>query len=255
MRKHLGGGTRWVVLALMAGLAIGAVTITPALGGGLFTKHKAKNLFYTKAASDARFLTPGAGDARYLTPGAGDARYLTPGAGDARYLTPGAGDARYLTPGAGDARYLPGAGNVQIQIGTDSFEAASVGAFIIGFTGGTNLRGIGQNTLSFNAPITVPSVLQGRPTQIDSVVLCYAASATATLDNVTLDKTTSVTAPGIDTALVTDDTDRTDAACRTYTPAAPAAIGPNDMIQLVVTGRFSTTADLAVSRLTVNLSD
>jgi hypothetical protein len=47
MRSH-SGSTRWVVLALIAGLAIGAVTITPALGGGLFTKQKAKGLFYPR---------------------------------------------------------------------------------------------------------------------------------------------------------------------------------------------------------------
>jgi hypothetical protein len=211
-------------MALAAGLAIGAVTITPAIAGGLFTKHKAKNLFYTKAASDARFDTKAAAD------------------------------ARFLTPGAGDSRYLPRSAISQIQIGTDSFQSATAGATVNRFTGATNLHGIAPNTF-FNAPITMPSVLQGRPTRIDSMVLCYAASATAKLDNVILDKTTSVTAPGTDTTLVADDTDRTDTTCRTYAPATPAAIGPNDMIQLVVKGNFSAASDIAVSRLTVNLSD
>lgn len=222
--RLMSGRGRWLALAVVAGLAIGAVTITPALGDGLFTKHKAKNLFYTKSASDARFLTPGSAD------------------------------GRYLTPGSADGRYLQRSGQIQIQIGTDSFEPTPGSGSVNRFTGATNLHGIAPNTF-FNAPITVPSVLQGRPTQIDSVVLCYAASAMATLDTVILDKTTSATAPGTDTALVLDDTDRTDSTCRTYAPATPAGLGPNDMIQLVVKGKFSAASDISVSRLTVNLSD
>jgi hypothetical protein len=103
--------------------------------------------------------------------------------------------------------------------------------------------------------ITCARAGAGQAHPIDSVVLCYAASAMATIDTVILDKTTSVTAPGTDTALVNDDTDRTDTTCRTYAPAGPVAIGPNDMIQLVVKGKFSAPSDIAISRLTVNLSD
>jgi hypothetical protein len=91
--------------------------------------------------------------------------------------------------------------------------------------------------------------------RIDSVVLCYAASATATLDTVLLDKTTSVNAPGPDNVFVSDDTDRTDATCRTYAPANPVAIGPDDMLQMIVKGKFTAASDITVSRLTVNLSN
>jgi hypothetical protein len=235
MRKQLGGNRRWVALALLAGLALGAVTITPALGGGLFTKQKAKGLFYTKAASDSRFLTPGSADARYLTPGSAD--------------------GRYLTPASADGRYLPRSASTQIQVGTDAFESSLPGV-IFRFTGSTQLRATPPASALFNAPLTVPSVLQGQPTRLDSVVLCYAASATATIDTVTVDKATSVNGPGTDSQLVTDDTDRSDTACRTYAPASPAPIGPNDMLTFVVKGNFTGSPNfITVTRLTVNLSD
>jgi len=56
MKKLRTGRVRWIVLALVAGVAIGAVAMQPALGGGLFTKKKATKLFYKKGQSDSRYL-------------------------------------------------------------------------------------------------------------------------------------------------------------------------------------------------------
>jgi hypothetical protein len=223
-----------LVLALVTGLAIGAVTMTPAFGGGLFTKHKAKNLFYTKAASDARFLTPGTADGRYLTPGTADGRYLTPGTGDGRYLRQG--------------------GVTQIQIGTDSFEPSSPGVIFRPVTG-VQLAANATNTARFNAPLTIPSVIESEPTGIDSVEFCYSASPTATIDSVAVERTTALNGPGTISNVISDDTDRSDAACRTYAAASPVAIGPDDMLTFVVVGKFTGSPNLiTVHRLTVNLS-
>jgi len=56
MKNLTSGRVRWIVLALVAGLVIGGVAMQPALGGGLFTKKKAKKLFYKKGQSDSRYL-------------------------------------------------------------------------------------------------------------------------------------------------------------------------------------------------------
>jgi hypothetical protein len=123
------------------------------------------------------------------------------------------------------------------------------------FIGSTHLAA-SSGPATFNAPLTVPSVLQGQATRVDSVVFCYVAAPTATLDAVIVDKTTSVNGTGADTQLVNDDTDRTDTACRTYAPASPVPIGPNDMLSFAVKGNFTGSPNFIIpTRLTVDLSE
>src|SRR5215471_13280065 len=59
MKNLRSGRVRWIVLALVAGVAVGAIAMQPALGGGLFTKKKATKLFYKKGQSDSRYLPIG----------------------------------------------------------------------------------------------------------------------------------------------------------------------------------------------------
>jgi hypothetical protein len=227
MRGLRSGHARWIVLALLAGAAIGAIAIQPAIGGGLFTKKKAKKVFYTKAQSDSRFLTPAAGD------------------------------GRYLTPASGDGRYLPGAGSIQLQISPDNWFAA-LDATVHHSTGFVGLSGNAANQF-YNEAVSIPAQLQGRPMQINSFVLCYAVGLNAILDRVFLAKTTPVSSDVIPTVTtpIVDNTDRPsgERTCRTYAGASPVPIGPQDQVQIVLGADFSTLDSISVSRTTVNMSD
>jgi hypothetical protein len=157
--------------------------------------------------------------------------------------------------GVGAGGFLPSSGNFQVQIASDEWVETGAASTVAHFTGETDLKSNTANQF-FNAPISIPSAIQGRATQINSVVLCYAVNANATLDEFFLDKTTATTNLGPTTQLVADDTNRTDTTCRTYTPTGgSAAVGPNDMIQVVIRADFAAASSIGVSRLTVNMSD
>ena len=219
---------RWVVIALVAGLAIGTVTMSPAIGGGLFTKKKAKKLFYTKQQSDSR------------------------------YLTPGSGDSRYLTPGSGDARYLPRSGNIRLQVSPDQWVAGPFGGATVNhFASSASL--VSNAVADFNAGVTLPSLLQDRPVQLDSFELCYRVFTNALITRVALAKSTPTSADITPSQSfpISDDTLRHagEETCRTYSGAGPVAIGPQDMVQITLESSNAGSASIQVSRLTVNLSD
>lgn len=223
------GRARSIALFLAIGLAIGAVAINPAVGGGLFTKKKALGLFYTKHDSDARFLTTQAAD------------------------------AKFLTPAEGDSRYLPSSGSTQLQVSPDQWEAGTgTGNTVTRITPLTHLNG-GTGLQFFNAGLVLPSQIQGRPVKIENFELCYRVNASALLDRVFLAKSTATSgniAPA-PTFPIDDDTDRPagEATCRTYAGAAPVSIGAQDVIQIEVRSNNASTSSIDVSRLTVNLSD
>ncbi len=154
--------------------------------------------------------------------------------------------------GVGSGGFLPSSGSFQVQEGIDSFVATGTST-VSHPTGFVRLAG---NTSSqfFYAPLTVPSLVQGRPTQLDSVVFCYAADATATLDQVEVPKITDATGSSSVAYPVFDTTNRTDAACRTYAPASPVTVGPDDSLEFVVEAQFTAASFISVTRLTVNMS-
>ena len=100
----------------------------------------------------------------------------------------------------------------------------------------------------------MPSIVQGRPVQLDNVVLCYAADSTATLDQVEVPKITNATGTSSVAYPVFDSTNRTDAACRTYAPASPVTVGPDDSLEFVVEAQFTGASFISVTRLTANMS-
>ena len=59
---------RAIAVMVAAGLVIGALSLTPAIGAATLSKKKAKKLFYTKGGADARFVNideVGAGPVAY----------------------------------------------------------------------------------------------------------------------------------------------------------------------------------------------
>lgn len=90
------------------------------------------------------------------------------------------------------------------------------------------------------ANVQVPNRLAGRSMELKSFELCYAASATAVLDEVTVRKIFSDSSTTFsDTTVISDDADRTDQTCRTYEPATPVVLGPNEYVEPSLSIQFS----------------
>jgi hypothetical protein len=98
----------------------------------------------------------------------------------------------------------------------------------------------GGSSRNLHADVQVPNKLAGRSMELKSFELCYAASATAVLTELGVRKIFSDSSATFqDTTVISDETDRTDQRCRTYTPATPVVLGPNEYIEPSLSINFS----------------
>jgi hypothetical protein len=226
MWERLGVSRGRVVIGGAVALVVGAVAISPAIGGpGFLTKKKASKIFakkddaYTKADADARFLTPSQGD------------------------------SRYLTPGQGDSRYLPASGQIRVNASPMTWQKTSGAPGIDtlperpepGFTtfGGSSMA---LSDVPVAIEPTLPTVLVGKPLTFVGVNACYVTDPITTLDTVRINLTTNTNGSGNTSALLTDTIDRTDDACRDYTPTTPHPLAPGDDISLEFAVDYSANA-------------
>ncbi|HVO54114.1 MAG TPA: hypothetical protein VMT37_06865 [Solirubrobacterales bacterium] len=215
------------LIAVAATLAVVALAgfVSPAFGGpGFLTPQQAKTIFVTKKAAK-KLLSKSAAGSTYLTKSAA---------------------ASLVSKSEAESKFLPSSAPSTLQVSPSSWVAASGGGTVSYFTNQVNLNKSASGEAFFDAGMTVPSVLQGRPVRITSFELCYEASATAALEKVLL----RVGSENV----VEDNTKRTDNTCRTYTPASPVTIG-SSLVQVVVKVAYTAASDADVSRLSVNLAD
>ena len=97
--------------------------------------------------------------------------------------------------------------------------------------------GIARNV---HADVQVANQIGGRSMELTSFELCYAANASAVLNEVTV-RTIESTAAALfkDTAVISDDTDRSDSGCRTYEPSQTVVLGPNEFVEPGLSVHFS----------------
>ncbi len=90
------------------------------------------------------------------------------------------------------------------------------------------------------ANVQPPNQVAGRSMQLKSFEVCYGAEATAILNEVEV-RTIESTASTLfsDTTVISDETDRTDQSCRSYEPAGPVVVGPNEFIEPALSLNFS----------------
>jgi hypothetical protein len=177
---------------------------------------------------------------------AGQLPYLTQADADGRYLTPGAGDGRYLTATQGDGRYLQASGEIRLNAPPMMWQKTNAGSSdkqlpSIGSTSFGNTTGATSDEVLIQP--TVPNALLGKPLTLVAIEACYATTTNSTLDTVFVHTTTNdtgVTAGG--SPLLTDTTDRTDDACRTYTLPTPHTLAPDEDVSLGFDVDFSTNA-------------
>lgn len=98
-----------------------------------------------------------------------------------------------------------------------------------------------------------PNQVAGRSMQLKSFEVCYQGGATAILNEVVV-RTIASTASTLfsDTTVISDETDRTDQSCRTYEPAGPVVVGPNEFVEPALGLNFSG-GTFRISRATLVL--
>jgi hypothetical protein len=90
---------------------------------------------------------------------------------------------------------------------------------------------------------------------LDGVEFCYDAAPGAILDAIFLRvQRQSAGTPGTTPVLFSDDTDRTDTACRSYTLPTPFELTPQDAVNFATRINYTNTTDVFdVGRTTVLL--
>ncbi len=228
MRGNESAGRRWTFV-VGVGLLLAALTISSAVAGPKFlTPKKAFNLFakktdvYTKAEADGAFARKGDS---YMK--AEDDAKFTPLSHTASVMV---GPANWVTSSSGSMNY--GANDVGLfaNSGTDLF---------------------------FHAALTLPQAVAGKSATITNFEMCYEAGGNVTLDRVSMSRVANITTASIGGAQSTpifDDQDRTDDACRTYAPASPVPLGPNDLVQITARVDYAAPGAVTISKLLVHLN-
>lgn len=195
-----GSGKRVPIAAAAIAILVGAMVVSPSLGGPSFlTAKKAKKKFITKKAANNKF--------------AAKSDVYTKSESDGRYL-PNSGEIRWNVPWDGWVDE-DGPGNPPTYFGNR-----------VEFTGGDNSF--------FSLPVELPVALLGRSLTFTGLELCYEALPGGVVDLVNVTRVTATAAdpiPGSD-LIVSEDVTFTDATCRTFTPPSPVALGPNDALQV-----------------------
>jgi hypothetical protein len=221
------------VVATLAGVALAGFVVSPAFGGpGFLTAKEAKKAFVTKKAGKT-FLTKAAAAKTYLSTSAAST-----------YLPRLAADG-LVSKAEGDSKYLPSSAVTTLQVSPDDWVSATTGATVSYSTNEVDFGRTSPGMAFFNAGMTVPSVLQGRPVSVKGLEICYIASGSAQIERLFL-------AVG-STFPIDDQTAHSDSGCRSYTLTTPFAIGSN-YVHLVLKGNFNGST-ISVSRLFLTLTD
>ena len=219
-------GPRWVALLVIAVVAVGAYTISPALGGGPFNAKKAKKLFYTKAKSNARFAAKGSAYSKAQSNG--------------RY--PSATGAFRVTEHAG---------------GWDMISDGSASASLSRNAARTRITSLGSTGISAQLPLSVPQTVFGRALKVTGAEICFDTANSSEVDYLELLRardTTSDPAAATDVLAIYDpNPDDTGSTCRTLTPASPVAVNANDQLVAFAVIDITGVGDIGLTRVSLLL--
>ena len=159
--------------------------------------------------------------------------------------------------GVAASSYVQNAGNIFVQLGHANWQSFN-STDPVKVTRFTNLQGLTATTtgdFDFRIDGTAPSSLYGKGLAVSGVQICYDATAGPTITNVFLESDLETTTGfGTTTTLAHDSTARSDAACRTYSPAAPAPLTSQTQISIFLTANWTTAnTELVLGRATLIL--
>jgi hypothetical protein len=108
---------------------------------------------------------------------------------------------------------------------------------------------IGSSYLSVQPDL--PTVLYGRSLQLNGVEFCYGATADALLDYVEINTFRHTLGPNNRTVQFSDETDRTDTACKLYTLATPVVLTADDGVNFFILVKWTVaSAKFEIGRTT-----
>ena len=150
----------------------------------------------------------------------------------------------------------PKANAVRLNIPPTSWVTAGIpDADVTYFIGTAQVEkggGVGSSRSVF-ASVQAPNQIGGRRMKLKSFEVCYEATATAVLDEVTVRTIQSTsTTPSADTTVISDDTDRSDAGCQKYKPSEAVVLGRNGYLEPAMSLSFSG-GQFSIYRATVVL--
>jgi hypothetical protein len=141
------------------------------------------------------------------------------------------------------AEIPPTTGPIYISAGLNGWMENGIGNHYVNrFTNMINLRSATAGTHGFQITPDVPATLYGRQMYADGVKLCYNATHGATLNSVDLLHYSGGATPVVYHE-VADNTDRTDATCRTYTFTPNGALWGSDHLVLYVQVAFPSATE------------
>lgn len=107
----------------------------------------------------------------------------------------------------------------------------------------------GSNYFSLHP--SIPTVFYGRSLQLLGVEFCYTASASAVFSYIEINTYTHTDSAGPRTLQYSDDTDRTDSACRYYTLPTAVTLTAEDGVNIFIQGIWtSANSPLILGRTT-----
>lgn len=107
----------------------------------------------------------------------------------------------------------------------------------------------------FSLHPSIPTVFYGRSLKLVAVELCYTASANAVFSFIEINTYTHTTSAGSRTQQFSDDTDRTDSACRYYALPTPVTLTSEDGANIFIQGNWnSANSPLIIGRTTFVLA-
>ena len=225
------------LIAALAGTAVAGPTATTSV-----SKKKTKKIARKQAK-------------KYFEAHIGDASVANAASAASAASAANADNANQLG-GKDSTAFLPSSGQIRWSVPPSEWVKVAVGGGSVGyFTNLVELRG-DQPNLFYNAPVQLPVTLLGQGVRFVRMELCYDVRPNARIDAVQLARINPNAADPTPTGdlLIDDETVRTDKACRSYTPAAPVALGANNILQVGLSNTYSVSSTIAVSRVTIALS-
>lgn len=263
---------RTLILAL--GVALAVVIAVPATGGSPASKSRAggapEQPVATTAASAKRLAKKAQKTAkkafRKARAAERAAKAAQASADSAQTTADEAGAAALAAQESADLAQqtangkLPLNGPYRLSLPPSLFVADDPGSASVEYATGRAILsgGIGAAAdVGFRAPIVVPVDLLGQRPRLDSFEVCYNAEpANATIDSLSVVRTTPTDGnlPPVASSPISDGTDRADRRCVALPAATVPTLGPNDVLEALVTVDFSATSTVDIYRVTVNFS-
>jgi hypothetical protein len=144
------------------------------------------------------------------------------------------------------AEIPPSTGDIYINAGLNDWEVnGTSSAYINRFTSFIGLGAPGAGTYGFQITPDLPATLYGKQMYTHSVKICYDATHGASITGVTFEHFYWNGTGSEIYRIVSDTTDRTDAACREYTFPTDGALFGSDHVAVYLTAHFTSSADYA----------